>query len=418
LTPSQRVLVVDADRYFRETIRDALTEEGIICELAGSGAEAQKAIEDPRVACVVLDVRVESPHAIGVLEALLAERPALRVIAVSGHTDQELVLEALRRGASQYRAKPLLDEELCLAVKRALEGYDALSRWQATRERIARLADLGDEIGESAGAGSDCEALTVRAATALVDVLGVSRIDAERALQESVSSRDTLEGAGGAEDLGLLRLFAGGVRRWLDPERNAAASPASSVSDAQVSEFEQQVELLREIAEAVTREIEPERLLAASLRPVARVSAARAASIFLIDNVTGRLAREAGIDGTDVERSDLPRDRGLTGGCLQSGALVATDRPERDPRFDPEVDTPEGGAVGPMLIVPLRMRDRVLGVARVFPAVEVGASARLAELLAAPLSAATRNVLLYRSLLESVEDVVRARREAEMGRRP
>jgi hypothetical protein len=175
--------------------------------------------------------------------------------------------------------------------------------------------------------------------------------------------------------------------------------------------------MLREIAEAATREIEPERLLAASLRPVARTAAARTAAIFLIDNVTGRLAREASVDGTDVERADLPRDRGLTGSCLQSGALIATDHPERDPRFDAEVDTPEGGTPGPVLIVPLRMRDRVLGVARVFPAEGVGASARLGETLAAPLSAATRNVLLYRSLLESVEDVARARRDAETGRR-
>jgi hypothetical protein len=67
-------------------------------------------------------------------------------------------------------------------------------------------------------------------------------------------------------------------------------------------------------------------------------------------------------------------------------------------------------------VIPLRVRDRVLGVARVFPAESVGASARLAELLAAPLSAATRNVLLYRSLLESVDDLARARRESE-GRR-
>jgi hypothetical protein len=52
----------------------------------------------------------------------------------------------------------------------------------------------------------------------------------------------------------------------------------------------------------------------------------------------------------------------------------------------------------------------------VFPGEQLGASARLAELLAAPLSAATRNVLLYRSLLESVEDVARARREAEARR--
>jgi sigma-B regulation protein RsbU (phosphoserine phosphatase) len=176
------------------------------------------------------------------------------------------------------------------------------------------------------------------------------------------------------------------------------------------------VELLREVAEGMTRETVPERLLAASLRPIARVTSARVASLYLIDNASGRLVCEAQCEGTDVDRSDLPRGAGLTGVCLQSGSIVATDSPARDARFDPEVDTPESGAPGALLVIPLRVRERVLGVARVFPGASVAASARLAELLAAPLSAATRNVLLYRSLLESVEDLARARREAE-GRR-
>ena len=133
----------------------------------------------------------------------------------------------------------------------------------------------------------------------------------------------------------------------------------------------------------------------------------------LIDNASGRLLCEAQCEGSEVDRAELPRGTGLTGGSLQSGAIVAADRPESDARFRAEVDTPESGTPGPLLVVPLRVRDRVLGVARVFPGEGIGATARLGELLAAPLSAATRNVLLYRSLLESVEDVARARRDAE-----
>ena len=81
-----------------------------------------------------------------------------------------------------------------------------------------------------------------------------------------------------------------------------------------------------------------------------------------------------------------------------------------DPRFDPDMDTPEGGAVGPLLCVPLRLRGKVLGIARVFPADGVRPSARSGEVISAALSAAVRNVLLYRSLLESIDEVARVRR--------
>jgi len=370
VAPLRRVLVVDDEPYYRDTIRDALALDGIACDVAGSPAEVLKAIEDPRVACVVLDVAIGAPDAIGLVETLIEARPALRVIALATQSDQELVLAALQRGACDYLAKPVHDEELCLAVRRALRGEAVESRFAALREQLWRLADHGTPIdpGDREPLADEDEALLL-------------------ALAERVAERAS------------------------DPTPAPAAAPAPE------SAAEGEAELLREVAEGMTRETQPERLLAASLRPIARATSARVASLYLIDNASGRLVCEAQCEGTDTDRADLPRGAGLTGGCLQSGAIVATDAPARDARFAAEVDTPESGQPGPVLVIPLRVRDRVLGVARVFPSESVGASARLGELLAAPLSAATRNVLLYRSLLESVEDVARARRDAEEGRR-
>jgi DNA-binding response OmpR family regulator len=360
---AQPVLVVDDEPYYRDTIRDALALDGIACDVAAGPAELLKAIEDPRVACLVLDIKLTEPDAIALLETVFEQRPALRVIALATQDDQELVLTALHSGACDYLAKPIHDEELCLAVRRALRGHAIEARFEALRAQLSRLAEHGDAIEPG-----DREPL----------------VDEDEVLLRALASRVAAPAAA-----------------------RAAAAPAAP------SDAGGEAELLRAIAEGMTRETQPTRLLAASLRPIARATSARAVSLYLIDNATGRLVCEAQCEGTDVDRAELPRDAGLTGGSLQSGAIVAADRPERDARFDPGVDTPESGVPGALLVIPVRVRDRVLGVARVFPGAEIGASARLAELLAAPLSAATRNVLLYRSLLESVEDVARARREAE-----
>ena len=60
--------------------------------------------------------------------------------------EQDAVLEALRLGACDYLAKPLHDEELVLAVCRALHTHDVETRWSTLRDRIcaldARVADL------------------------------------------------------------------------------------------------------------------------------------------------------------------------------------------------------------------------------------------------------------------------------------
>jgi hypothetical protein len=66
-----------------------------------------------------------------------------------------------------------------------------------------------------------------------------------------------------------------------------------------------------------------------------------------------------------------------------------------------------------MLCVPVRLKAKTLGVLRAFASKEGGISARTGEVLTAAISAAVRNVLMYRSLLESVDEVARARRETK-----
>jgi hypothetical protein len=94
---------------------------------------------------------------------------------------------------------------------------------------------------------------------------------------------------------------------------------------------------------------------------------------------------------------------------------VACESPAADPRFDAAVDTPESGERGAFLALPLRFRGRTLGVFRAFTPDPRMASPRTAEVLGAALSAAIRNVLLYRSLVDSIEEVARARRESQQG---
>jgi GAF domain-containing protein len=220
----------------------------------------------------------------------------------------------------------------------------------------------------------------------------------------------------GDDERALLRILAVQVASLLARAR-VAAGPAAPTSDLAPPEWRERIdpeaELGREICEALTLEVEPSRLLAAALLPVARRLAASPVSLYLIDNRSGELAREGQVDAEGrVDRERLPRNRGLTAVVLQTGHLVATGRPQGDSRFDPDVDTPEDGGVGPLLCVPIRLRNKVLGVARAFPKEPAAASARTGEILAAALSAAVRNALLYRSLLESIEDLARARRDA------
>jgi hypothetical protein len=164
----------------------------------------------------------------------------------------------------------------------------------------------------------------------------------------------------------------------------------------------------------VTAEVEPARILRAALRPVAETLRAAPVSLYLLGGERGELVREAECDrGRRGDRAALPAGLGLTGTVLESGSLIASDDPASDPRFHAGVDTPEDGAPGPLLCGPLRFRGKTLGIFRAFPERPEDASPGVGEVLAAALSAAVRNVLLYRSLVETIDEVARARRESQ-----
>jgi len=492
--PAPRVLVADHERFFREAIAEALGEAGIACDAAVGGGEALRAVaQDPRIGVAVVDLALDG--GLDLVRRLRIEWPAIRVIVLAAQAEQDLVLEALRLGAADYLAKPLHDEELVLAVRRALAAFATEVGYERLRGRLQSLDAWLAELALATCAGGERD-LASRAAEAVADVLGATKSsimlldgeagplrvaavtgaslapeemdpvevgegvagvavtmddvlavddvsadprfserpfrhrydsgalavaplhDGERT-QGVLCASDRANGAPfGDDERTLLRVLAAQVASLLARARAGARDESGAPEDtaplgAWQDRIDPDAELAREVCEALTLEVEPQRLLAAALLPVARRLAASPVSLYLIDNRSGELALEGVSDGDGrVDRERLPRNAGLTSVVLQTGHLVASGRPQSDPRFDPAVDTPEDGSPGPLLCVPIRLRGKVLGVARAFPKQPAAASARTGEVLAAALSAVVRNVLLYRSLLESIEDLARARRDA------
>ncbi len=176
--PMPAVLIVDDERFFRDAIGDSLREAGFSCRAAAGAQEAFAALADPGVGVVVLDLPLPGPNAQDVLRRLRAEHPALRVIVIATHADQEDVLEALREGASDYLAKPLHDEELVLAVRRAVGAYALEARLATLRQRLRalelRMAALSDQA-EATSAEDRAAPLAGEIAQALADVLGATK---------------------------------------------------------------------------------------------------------------------------------------------------------------------------------------------------------------------------------------------------
>ena len=178
MSSSTQVLVVDDEKFFREAIRDVLDGVDLPSVLAATGEEALEAAADPSIGVVILDIQLPDQSGIEVFRQLCEIRPDLRVIILSAHTDQETVLEALRLGACDYLAKPIHEEELALAVRRALETFGIASGWNQLRRRIGLLEETLQELWKTAGEldrDERAQSLREGAVQALSEILGAAK---------------------------------------------------------------------------------------------------------------------------------------------------------------------------------------------------------------------------------------------------
>jgi two-component system response regulator HydG len=116
------ILVVDDDAPHARTVAEGLESEGYRVEVATSGEEALRRLEEEReVDLVVTDLVMGGVTGFEVLRAARERVPPAEVIVVTGHSSIETAVQAMARGALTYLGKPLNLAELRAVVRKALE---------------------------------------------------------------------------------------------------------------------------------------------------------------------------------------------------------------------------------------------------------------------------------------------------------
>ena len=119
---SVRVFIVDDHELFRSGVRAELSAGLEIVGDAGIVDEAISAILATEPDVVVLDVHMPGGGGRRVIEAVHAERPGIRFLALSVSDAAEDVIDVIRAGARGYVTKSISPAELDLAVRRVNDG--------------------------------------------------------------------------------------------------------------------------------------------------------------------------------------------------------------------------------------------------------------------------------------------------------
>lgn len=114
-----RVLIVDDEDDFRETIVKRLNARKIQSEGAASGVKALEILKDKDFDVIVLDVKMPDMDGIETLRHIKKMKPEIEVIMLTGHASVEFGLKGMQLGAFDYVMKPAPLNELLDTIGQA-----------------------------------------------------------------------------------------------------------------------------------------------------------------------------------------------------------------------------------------------------------------------------------------------------------
>lgn len=120
------ILVVDDEPLQRDILKTILDDEGYETHTAPSAEKGLKVLEGIRPDVILTDLKMESMDGIEFMESLPGEPFKPSVIVMTAYGTISSAVEAIKKGAFDYLAKPVDKDVLLITVKRAVERVDLL----------------------------------------------------------------------------------------------------------------------------------------------------------------------------------------------------------------------------------------------------------------------------------------------------
>jgi len=151
--PRPRILIVDNDPIVADSLAEYLPRCGLDASCVYSGPEALAALAEPARSSarpydlVLCDVSMPEMDGIELLGRINDDHPDIAVIMLTGYGSIESAVQTLRLGASDYLTKPVVEDELRVAIERAMRQRALLAENRSLRARLGDGPPLEGVVG-------------------------------------------------------------------------------------------------------------------------------------------------------------------------------------------------------------------------------------------------------------------------------
>jgi len=136
---NMRILVIDDETHIRKTTTMTLDALGHECVQVANGADTLAHLQKSSFDAAFLDLRLGNEDGLDLIPKMIALEPKLAVIVFTAYSSIDTAVEAMRRGAVDYLAKPFTPEQL----------RQSLGRIESARRLENRVVELESLVSDS-----------------------------------------------------------------------------------------------------------------------------------------------------------------------------------------------------------------------------------------------------------------------------
>ncbi|MHC4468139.1 MAG: sigma-54-dependent transcriptional regulator, partial [Planctomycetota bacterium] len=142
------ILIVDDDQIILDSLCEFLSIEGYDSTGASTVTEAKQKLKDQSFGLVITDVNMPNGDGFELLDHIRENYPQTVVLLITGYGTIESAVKAIKKGAHDYLTKPIIDDDLLLAVERASRQQALMSENLQLRQQLENKFRLNNVISQ------------------------------------------------------------------------------------------------------------------------------------------------------------------------------------------------------------------------------------------------------------------------------
>ncbi|MEI6487796.1 MAG: sigma-54 dependent transcriptional regulator [Bacteroidota bacterium] len=137
-----KLLIIDDEKSIRRTLREILEYEKYEVDEAADGMEGIALIQKNKYEVVLCDIKMPKMDGIEVLDKIMQISSDTTVVIISGHGNIETAVEAVKKGAFDFIAKPLDLNRLLVTIRNAMDKSTLVTETKVLKKKVNKTFDM------------------------------------------------------------------------------------------------------------------------------------------------------------------------------------------------------------------------------------------------------------------------------------